>query len=124
MNAHTAPTLLFTWKPADIAGAASPYFAALGTGLLIAMMIATMSLTAFERQWIVFLSGFLAAAVFALVSRNVSTRWSLARRTAEVASMRAELATQSRLLAAAEAALARVNASVPCLDVPMPAKPE
>jgi EAL domain-containing protein (putative c-di-GMP-specific phosphodiesterase class I)/membrane protein implicated in regulation of membrane protease activity len=115
MNSHTAPTSLFTWKPIDIAGVASPYLAALGMGLLIAMMIATMSLTAFERQWIVFLSGFLAAAVFALVSHTTSARWSLARRTAQLASMRAKLAEESRLRAAAEASLARAYASMELL---------
>ena len=67
-------------RPKRIAAAASPYVAALGTGLLIAMMIATMSLTAFERQWVVFLSGVLAAAVFAFVSHTASSRWVIARR--------------------------------------------
>ena len=100
---------------------ASPYVAALSTGLLIAMMIATMSLTAFERQWIVFLSGALAAAVFAFVSRATGSRWTIARRTSQLNSVRAKLATESRLLAVAERELARLGTYQQFADVEMPA---
>jgi PAS domain S-box-containing protein len=95
--------------------------AAIGTGLVVAMMIATISLTAFERQWIVFLSGFLAAAVFAFVSRSANSRWVIARRTAQVSSMRGRLATESRLREAAERSLARVSGTMHFVDVAMPA---
>jgi EAL domain-containing protein (putative c-di-GMP-specific phosphodiesterase class I)/PAS domain-containing protein len=100
---------------------ASPYVAALSTGLLIAMMIATMSLTAFERQWIVFLSGALAAAVFAFVSRATGSRWTIARRTSQLNAVRAKLATESRLLAVAEKELTRLGAYEQFADVSMPA---
>ena len=108
-------------KPLHIAAAASPYMAALGTGLLIAMMIATMSLTAFERQWIVFLSGVLAAAVFAFVSHTASARWVIARRTSQVNAMRGKLATESQLRAEAEKSLARLKSSAEFVDIAMPA---
>jgi EAL domain-containing protein (putative c-di-GMP-specific phosphodiesterase class I)/PAS domain-containing protein len=101
---------------------ASPYVAALSTGLLIAMMIATMSITAFERQWIVFLSGALAAAVFAFVSRATNSRWVIARRTSQLNAARAKLATESRLLVAAERELARLGTYHQFADVAMPAK--
>lgn len=105
-----------------IPGKASPYVAALSTGLLIAMMIATMSLTSFERQWIVFLSGALAAAVFAFVSRATNSRWIIARRTSQLNAARAKLATESRLLVTAERELARLGTYHQFADVAMPAK--
>ncbi|MFZ3321237.1 MAG: EAL domain-containing protein [Usitatibacter sp.] len=108
-------------KPWRMPAKASPYVAALSTGLLIAMMIATMSLTAFERQWIVFLSGALAAAVFAFVSRATGSRWTIARRTSQLNSVRAKLATESRLLAVAERELARLGTYQQFADVAMPA---
>jgi len=108
-------------RPARIAAAASPYVAALGTGLLIAMMIATMSLTAFERQWVVFLSGVLAAAVFAFVSHTASSRWIIARRTSQLNAMRIKLAAESRQRAEAEKALARLGTYQQFADVAMPA---
>ena len=108
-------------KPSRISARASPYIAALSTGLLIAMMIATMSLTAFERQWVVFLSGALAAAVFAFVSRATSSRWIIARRTSQLNAVRAKLATESRLLAVAERELARLGTHQQLAEVEMPA---
>ena len=108
-------------KPWRMPAKASPYVAALSTGLLIAMMIATMSLTAFERQWIVFLSGALAAAVFAFVSRATGSRWTIARRTSQLNSVRAKLATESRLLAVAQRELARLGTYQQFADVAMPA---
>ena len=103
-------------KTTRILAAASPYAAALGSGLLIAAMIATMSLTAFERQWTVFLSGVLAAAVFAFVSRSANTRWVLARRTAQLNAMRSKLVVESRLRKQAETSLARLEARAGRLD--------
>jgi EAL domain-containing protein (putative c-di-GMP-specific phosphodiesterase class I) len=94
-------------KPARILAAASPYAAAAGSGLLVAMLIATMSLTAFERQWIVFLSGVLAAAVFSFLSHSASTRWTLARRTVQLNTARAKLVVETRARVHAEAALAQ-----------------
>ncbi len=94
-------------KTARIAAAAIPYLAAAGTAIVIALLIATMSLTSFERHWVVFLSGVLAAAVFALVSHRTSARWVLARRTAQLAAMRTKLAIETRLRTEAQASLAR-----------------
>jgi PAS domain S-box-containing protein len=108
-------------RPARILAAASPYAAAVGTGLLIAMLIATMSLTAFEKYWIVFLSGVLAAAVFSLLSHSVSARWMLARRTAQLNASRAKLVTESRKRSEAEASLARLGANTQFVDLAMPA---
>lgn len=121
MHAQPHSASRFGLKHLNIATAASPYMAAIGTGLTVAMMIATMSLTAFERQWIVFLSGFLAAAVFAFVSRSANSRWVIARRTAQVSSMRGKLATESRLREAAEKSLARVSGTMQFVDLEMPA---
>jgi EAL domain-containing protein (putative c-di-GMP-specific phosphodiesterase class I) len=89
---------------------ASPYAALFGSALLIAMLITTMSLTAFERQWIVFLSGVLAAAVFSMMSRNASTRWSLARRTVQLNTARAKLVIETRARIKAEEMLAQALA--------------
>lgn len=113
--------MTFRFKSARILAAASPYAAAMGSGLLIAMLIATMSLTAFERQWIIFLSGVLAAAVFSLISRTASTRWTLARRTVQLNATRAKLAIETRARIKAEVALAQ--AANPQVDAPTPPAP-
>ena len=121
-------------KPARILAAASPYAAAAGSGLLVAMLIATMSLTAFERQWIVFLSGVLAAAVFSFLSHTASTRWALARRTVQLNTARAKLVIETRARVHAEAALAQAEAAAavaaarlapagPAPALPMPVVP-
>ena len=99
-------------KPARILAAAGPYAGAAGSGVLIAVMIATVSLTGFERQWVVFLSGVLAAAVFSLLSHIASARWTLARRSAQLNAMRAKLVEESRMRSAAEASLASLRASL------------
>lgn len=104
-----------------IASAANPFIAVLGTVLLVAMMLATMSLTAFERQWIVFLSGVLAAAVFAVVSHAANARWIIARRTSQLNATRSQLATQTRLRVSAEEALAGIRKNAQWVDEAMPA---
>jgi PAS domain S-box-containing protein len=108
-------------KPLRIAASASPYAVGLGAVLLIAMMLTTMSLTSFERQWIVFLCGVLAAAAFASLSHSASSRWIIARRTAQLKALRARLATESHLRARAEEMLARVSSTVQFVDEAMPA---
>ncbi|HSW82118.1 MAG TPA: EAL domain-containing protein [Usitatibacter sp.] len=99
-------------RPARILAAAGPYAGAAASGVLIALMIATVSLTSFERQWIVFLSGVLAAAVFSLLSHIASARWTLARRSAQLNAMRARLAEESGKRREAEASLAGLRASL------------
>jgi EAL domain-containing protein (putative c-di-GMP-specific phosphodiesterase class I) len=99
-------------KPARILAAAGPYAGAAGSGVLIALMIATVSLTGFERQWVVFLSGVLAAAVFSLLSHIASARWTLARRSAQLNAMRARLVEESRLRSEAQASLTSLRASL------------
>jgi len=99
-------------RPARILAAVGPYAGAAGSGVLIALMIATVSLTAFERQWIVFLSGVLAAAVFSLLSHFASTRWTLARRSAQLNAIRARLVEETRRRSAAEASLANLRATL------------
>ena len=99
-------------RAARVLAAAAPYAGAAGSGVLIALMIATVSLTAFERQWIVFLSGVLAAAVFSLLSHIASARWALAKRSAQLNAMRARLAEESGKRSEAEASLASLRASL------------
>lgn len=106
---------------ARIAVAASPYAATAGTVLLVGMMLTTMTLTSFERQWTVFLCGVLSAAVFASVSHSASSRWVIARRTAQLKITREKLATESRLRAGAEQMLARLNTGIQFVDNAMPA---
>jgi EAL domain-containing protein (putative c-di-GMP-specific phosphodiesterase class I) len=108
---------------AKLLATASPYAALFGSAVLIAMLIATMSLTAFERQWIVFLSGVLAAAVFSMMSRSASTRWTLARRTAQLNVARARLVEESRKRSQAEAALARLGAAAKVIAIAQPLTP-
>jgi PAS domain S-box-containing protein len=100
---------------------ASPYMALIGAIFLVATLLSTMSLTTFDRKWIVFLAGVLAAAAVAFISRFANSRWTIARRTAQLNVTRAKLATETRLRAHAEEALGRVRNNVDLVDRALPA---
>jgi PAS domain S-box-containing protein len=108
-------------KFARIARAASPYTAFLGTLLLASTLLATISITHFERQWVVFLGGVLASAIIAWVSRFTNARWTIARRTAQLNLARGRLATESRLRLQAEETLARMRNNAEFVNEAMPA---
>lgn len=106
---------------ARIAAVANPYTAIVGTFLLLAMLLTTISLTTFERQWVIFLGGVLAAAILAYTSRATNARWIITRRTAQLNQARGRLATETRLRTHAEEALARVRNNVELIDESLPA---
>jgi PAS domain S-box-containing protein len=108
-------------KLARVSAAAKPYVGALGTLVLAATLLAAISLTTFDRQWIVFLGGVLSAAILAFVSYNTNARWVIARRTSQLNSTRAKLVTELRLRAHAEEALARMRTTVELVDRALPA---
>jgi PAS domain S-box-containing protein len=108
-------------RAARIAAAANPYAALIGTVFVVAMLLATISLTTFDRQWVVFLGGVLAAAILAFVSHTTNARWIIARRTAQLNVTRAKLATELRLRAHAEESLARVRNNVELVNEALPA---
>lgn len=108
-------------RAARILAAASPYAAIAGGILLVATLLSTISLTTFDRQWIVFLGGVLAAAIVAFVSRITNARWLIARRTAQLSVARAKLVTETRLRVHAEESLARINNNVELVDKSLPA---
>jgi PAS domain S-box-containing protein len=104
-----------------IAAAANPYAALVGTVVMLAMLLAAISLTPFDSQWVVFLGGVLAAATLAFASRTVNARWVIARRTAQLNMTRAKLATETRLRMHAEESLARVRNNVELVNEALPA---
>ncbi len=85
-----------------ISSAASPWFASFGVVVLVMAMLATMSLTAFDRMGTVFLGGVLAASVLAAMSQAANARWMLARRTGQLATIRARLSGESKARESAE----------------------
>ena len=101
--------------------AVKPFLAPGATACLAALLIATITLNTFDPRWVVFLSGVLAAAVLASVSRTANVRWIIARRTAQLVAARAKLAKEARLRAHAEESLARLRTSVELIDEKMPA---
>jgi PAS domain S-box-containing protein len=103
-----------------IAGA-NRYVAVTGAVFLAGALLATISLTTFDPRWVVFLGGVLAAAILAGVSRTVNARWTIARRTSQLNATRARLATEVRLRAHAEEALARERTNVSLIDEALPA---
>jgi PAS domain S-box-containing protein len=106
---------------ARVTAVAKPYVAVAGTFVLAAVLLATISLTTFDRQWIVFLGGVLSAAILAFVSYNTNARWVIARRTSQLNNTRGKLVTEVRLRAHAEEALARIRTSVELVDRALPA---
>lgn len=66
----------------------------LATLVLIGLLVFTIFLTAFDWQWIAFLSGILCAAVFSLVSASWKSAWRIARRTAQAARFKALYAAE------------------------------
>ncbi len=101
--------------------AVKPFLAPGATACLATLLIATITLNTFDPRWVVFLSGVLAAAVLATVSRTANARWIIARRTAQLVAARAKFAKEARLRAHAEESLARLRTSVELIDEKMPA---
>ncbi len=104
-----------------VMAAVKPFLAPGATACLAALLIATITLTTFDLRWVIFLSGVLAAAVLAGVSRTANARWIIARRTAQLVGAREKLAKVTRLHAHAEESLARLRTSVELIDEKMPA---
>ncbi|HUI99489.1 MAG TPA: EAL domain-containing protein [Usitatibacter sp.] len=104
-----------------VSGIASPWLAALGVVALVTAVLATMSLTSSRGKDSGFLGGVLTASVLAAVSRASNARWKLARRTAQLAAVRANLATESSGHASAEHALERLRERQRLVDESLPA---
>lgn len=76
----------------------------LASGVLAALLVATIHLTGADRQWIAFLGGVLIAGVLALASQTSRAHWLVARRTRQLERARAALAQeQARARNTAEA---------------------
>jgi PAS domain S-box-containing protein len=95
--------------------------AAVGVVFLSLMLLTTIHLTTFDARWPVFLAGVLGAAILALVSRKVNSRWTIKRKTAQLGVARGKLATEIRLRAHAEAALQQLRGGVELVDEALPA---
>ena len=67
---------------------------ALATLSLAALLVFTIFFTAFEWQWIAFLSGILCAAILSLVSASWKAQWRVTRRTAQLAKIKERLAAE------------------------------
>lgn len=88
---------------------ASPWLAGAGLVALVMVVLATLSLTSFDRTGTVFLGGVLTASVLSSVSQAANARWALARRNAQLAATRARLAVESSARSSAERALAALR---------------
>jgi PAS domain-containing protein len=84
---------------------ALPYAGAGSVVVLSSGLIATIFFTTVELHWLVFLAGVLTAASLSLASRSSSRAWTIARRTSQLASARAQLTSEGVLRKRAEAAL-------------------
>ena len=104
-----------------IAKAASPWLTAFGVLTLATAMLATMSLTKFNRQETVFLGGVLVASALALLSQAANARWMLARRTAQLVTIRAKLSSESSARARAERSLEKLRERDRLVDEWLPA---
>ena len=103
------------------AAVAAPASTATGMVLLIALLVTTMSLTAFAPRWTFFLGGILAAAAAASISRAANSGWIVARRTAQLSAAREKLLAESRRRSRAEESLRRLANSVELVDRALPA---
>ena len=106
---------------ARILRAVNAWAAAVGLLLLVGTLVATITITTFHTQWVVFLGGVLMAAAFAWLSHTANARWMIARRTAQLTLTRSRLASESSLRIHAEKALARVQTDVGLINEAMPA---
>ncbi len=106
---------------ARVLKAVNAWAAMAGLLLLAATLVATITVTTFHTQWIVFLGGVLVAAIFAWLSHTANARWTIARRTAQQGVARSRLASESSLRAHAEKSLSRVATDVGLVNEAMPA---
>ena len=79
------------------------------TLVLIGLLVFTIFFTAFDWQWIAFLSGMLLAAVLSLVSASWKSSWRIARRTAEAARFKALYAAEREQQRHAQEALEQLS---------------
>lgn len=96
-------------KPGKMARAfirLAPYFGAAGTLVIVVLLLGTMYLTRLDLQWVTFLSGILMAAVLAMATRSARADWMIARRTAQLSSVKEKLGRETRLRLRADHALA------------------
>lgn len=70
------------------------FLPALATIALAGLLVFTVSFTAFDWEWIAFLSGVLSTAILALVSRASKSEWRIARRTAQLNQLKEKLANE------------------------------
>ena len=104
-----------------------PIAATISTILLSLLLPAAIFLTAISFQWLAFLVGVLVAASMALASRASRARWVIARRDAQLRSLRARLAQETaarlraqELLAASVQAPAQALAPVAAAAADLP----
>lgn len=107
------------WEQAS--RAASPWLAALGFVVLALALVATLSLASFDLMGTVFLGGVLTASVLAALSQAANVRWTLARRTAQLAALRSRLAAESAARSSAERATERMRERERYVDELLPA---
>lgn len=101
-------------------GAASPALSAAFVLLLLGAMLATLFLASFERGATLFLGGMLAASVLATVSQAANTRWALARRTSQLATLKSRFTAESAARSRAERALGPLRERARLFDEGLP----
>ena len=90
----------------------APYCGAAGTLIIVVLLLGTMYLTRLDLQWVTFLSGVLMAAILAMATRSARADWMIARRTAQLSSVKEKLARETRLRLRADQALSLVSKDI------------
>lgn len=98
----------------------APYFTALAVLALCAALLFAVYFTRLDLPWVSFLAGILVAAVLALVARASRHEWRMARRAAQLARARANLAAETARRQRAEHALLATRGKIELIDQNLP----
>ena len=100
--------------------AVAPYLTALAVLALCAALLVAVYFTRLELPWVSFLAGILVAAVIALVTRAARAEWRMARRAAQLAKAREQLAAEAARRERAEHALLATRGKIELIDLHLP----
>jgi PAS domain S-box-containing protein len=94
--------------------------AAVAVIILTVALVATISLTLLDMEWITFLTGVLIASILALTSRATRAEWSSLRKTAKLSALQEKYKQELRLRENAEATLAETAPRLKLVDELLP----
>lgn len=97
-----------------------PFVSAIAVIATAAALVFTIYFTQFSLQWITFLTGILVAAILAAVTRASRAEWIVARRTAQLASVKDKLERETQLRKMAEETIAAGKPRLQLIDEVLP----